>query len=150
MLRILALAPVLLPVLLVAGCGAAQKPAVDGAWVRLPAVAGRPGAAYFTLSGGASGATLLKVSTPAAIRTELHESMAGHSGMMSMKPIAQVAVAGGEQLAFAPGGKHVMLYDVSPSVKPGQSVPLSLALADGSTLTAEAKVVAAGDAAPTK
>lgn len=128
-----------------------QQPAelkADGAWVRLPAVAGRPGAAYFTVTGGDKGDTLLAVSTPAALRSELHESMKGDHGMMSMAPIRDVPVPARGTLAFAPGGKHVMLFDLGPAVKAGQRVPLSLAFAGGKTLQVDAQVVGAGDPAP--
>ncbi|AJP71041.1 copper chaperone PCu(A)C [Sphingomonas hengshuiensis] len=128
-----------------------QQPAelkVEGAWVRLPAVAGRPGAAYFSVSGGDKADTLLAVTTPAALRSELHESMKGDGGMMSMAPIKDVPVPPRGTLAFAPGGKHVMLYDLGPAVKPGQSVPLSLAFAGGKTIMVQAKVVGAGDPGP--
>ena len=134
--------------LLAAGCQ--QAPAetqVEGAWVRLPAVSGRPGAAYFTIRGGSKGDTLLQVSTPAALRTELHETM-DHEGAKSMRPIRDVAVPAGGTLAFAPGGKHVMLFDLGPQVKPGDTIPLSLAFAGGRTIEAQAKVVGAGDSPP--
>lgn len=134
--------------LLAAGCQ--QAPAeteVEGAWVRLPAVSGRPGAAYFTIRGGSKGDTLLQVSTPAALRTELHETM-DHAGAKSMRPIRDVAVPAGGTLAFAPGGKHVMLFDLGPQVKPGDTIPLSLAFAGGRTVEAQAKVVGAGDSPP--
>lgn len=120
----------------------------DGAWVRLPAVAGQPGAAYFTVQGGATQDTLLAVATPAAIRAELHESMAGDHGMMQMAPLKDVAVPAGGTLAFAPGGRHVMLFSIGPAVKAGQKVPLTLSFASGKALHLEAKVVGAGDPAP--
>ncbi len=136
--------------LLLAGCGKVPDAAVEDAWVRLPAVAGRPGAAYFHLRAGAKPITLLKVSTPAAIRTELHESMTRSSGMMSMAPIAQLAVPASDSIDFAPGGKHVMLFDVSPSLKPGTTAKLTLSFADGTTMDTQARVVGAGDAPPTR
>lgn len=123
-------------------------PSVSDAWIRLPAVQGRPGAAYFTLNGGEAGAMLVSVKTPAAVRTELHESMKGHGGMMTMAPLKQVDVAAKASVSFAPGGKHVMLYDVSPALKAGATAKLTLSLVDGKTLETDAKVVGAGDPAP--
>jgi periplasmic copper chaperone A len=135
--------------LLVTACQQ-QQPAetgVESAWVRLPAVAGRPGAAYFTIRGGGKGDTLLQVSTPAALRTELHETL-DEGGVKSMRPIRDVAVPAGGTLAFAPGGKHVMLFDIGPNVKAGGTVPLALAFAGGREIEVQAKVVGAGDPAP--
>lgn len=133
---------------LLGGCGAAPQPAVDGAWVRLPAVAGRPAAAYFTLKAGEQPMTLLSIRTPAALRTELHESMKGHAGMTTMTPLPQVDVPAGGTLAFAPGGRHAMLFDVNPALKPGGTTTLTLAFADGRTIEAKATLRGAGDAAP--
>ncbi len=127
-----------------AGCQQAELGATD-AWVRLPAVTGRPGAAYFIVRGGGEATSLLAVSTPAAIRTELHE-MKHEGGMMTMIPLKDVAIPAGQAVAFAPGGKHVMLFDISPSVRSGTTVPLRLAFANGKTVEVTATVKAAGDA----
>lgn len=125
-----------------AGCQQAEL-GVDDAWVRLPAVTGRPGAAYFTVTGGAQATTLLAVSTPAAIRTEIHEMK--HEGhMMQMAPLKDVPVGAGARVEFKPGGKHVMLYDLAPDVRAGGTIPLRLAFADGETIEVQAQVRAAG------
>ena len=131
-----------------AGCGAKPAAGVDGAWVRLPAVAGRPGAAYFTLKAGQQPLTLLSLKTPAAVRTELHESMKSGSGMMTMTPLNEVAVPAGGTTAFAPGGRHAMLFDMNPALKAGGTTTLTLAFADGTTIEAKAAVRGAGDPAP--
>ncbi len=127
---------------------ACQKPTevtVGNAWIRLAAVPANPSAGYFTLNGGAKDAMLTSVSTPAATRSEMHESMKS-GGMMSMAPVTSVRLPAGGQVAFAPGGKHVMLYGLKAQA--GGSVPLTFTFADGKTLTAEAKVIGAGDSAP--
>ena len=137
-----------------AGCQRASETQVEGAWVRLAAAPGRPAGGYFTLKGGATDRTLTGVTTPAAGRVELHETMAmgqmgGQGGGMTMKPVGQVALPAGGTVAFAPGGKHLMLFDVAPGVKPGGKIKLTFGFADGKQLSADAKVIAAGDAPPT-
>ena len=135
--------------LLVAGCQQKAEPVTaDGAWVRLPAVAGNPGSAYFIIHGGTEPATLLAVSAPFAVRAELHESMKGHAGMMSMAPVKDVAVAPRAIVKFAPGGRHVMLFDIAPTLQPGTRAPLTLSFADGKKLEVQAMVVGAGDPEP--
>jgi copper(I)-binding protein len=132
------------------GCGAPAPQralGVDQAWVRLPAVDGRPGAAYFTIRGGPRPVTLTAVSSSAASRVELHASME-HGGVMTMKPLTGVAVPAGADMAFAPGANHAMLYDIDPATRPGGTIPLSFAFADGSAVTLNARVIAAGDSAP--
>jgi copper(I)-binding protein len=133
--------------LLLAGCGKPAELGANDAWVRLPAVEGRPGAAYFTLQGGATADTLLAVSTPAALRAELHETR-DHQGTKSMQPLRDVAVPAKGSVQFAPGGKHVMLFDLGPNVKAGGHIPLTLAFAGGKRLELQAKVVGAGDPPP--
>jgi copper(I)-binding protein len=133
--------------LLLAGCGKPAELGADHGWVRLPAVAGRPGAAYFTIRGGAQADTLLAVSTPAALRAELHETM-DHQGVKSMQPTRDLAVPAKGEVVFAPGGRHVMLFDLGPGVKPGGHIPLALAFASGKKLEIQAQVVGAGDPPP--
>jgi periplasmic copper chaperone A len=130
------------------GCGEVGDAEVEDAWVRLPAAPGRPGAAYFHLRTGAKPVTIVKVETPAAVRTELHESMASHHGGMTMTPLAQVALQPGESVTFKPGGKHVMLYDVNPQLKAGTKVPLVIHDAGSEPFRVDALVVAPGDPAP--
>lgn len=125
-----------------AGCEQAQL-GVDDAWVRLPAVSSRPGAAYFTVKGGADATSLLGVSSPAAVRTELHE-MKHEGGMMTMSPLKDVAIPAGSTVKFEPGGKHVMLFDISPEVRAGGKIPLRLAFANGRTIEVEAELRAPG------
>ncbi len=128
---------------------AAPKTAsVEHAWVRLPAVAGRPGAAYFTLHGGPVDDRLMLVSSPQAIKSEMHDmSMAG--GIMKMAPIdAGLAVPAKNDVTFESSGKHVMLFDISPKILPGGKMTLIFAMASGEKLEAEADVVAAGGEEP--
>lgn len=129
--------------LALAGCGKRAELAVRDAWVRLPAVPGRPAAAYFTLHGGAADATLVRVATPAAHAAELHESMAN-----AMRSLPSVAVPAGTEVKFAPAGRHVMLFDLDPRLATGKTASLRLTFADGRALQAEAKVVGPADPAP--
>ena len=129
----------------VSACQQPQGVTAGKAWIRLAAVSSNPSAAYFTLKGGPKDMTLIGVSTTAAVRSEMHESM-NTGGMMSMAPLKLVALRAGGEVAFAPGGKHVMLYGLKAA--PGATVPLTFTFADGHTVTAPAKVVSAGDPAP--
>jgi periplasmic copper chaperone A len=132
--------------LALAGCGGASHDVqnVEGAWVRLSAVSGNPSAAYFKVNGGPVADRLMSVSTPLAIRAELH-SMKMEGGMMKMDAIKDgVAVPAKGEIAFESGGKHVMLFDVSPKVIAGGEMPLTLSFASGAMLETKAKVVAAG------
>jgi periplasmic copper chaperone A len=126
------------------GCMEKPQELTAGAgWVRLPAVKGQPGAAYFTVKGGPVADRLVLVTADFAIRSEMHESMKS-GGMMSMKPLAAgVEIPAGGTVAFKPGGLHVMLYDIRPDLKPPGPMPLNLRFASGTTLTIGARVESA-------
>ena len=134
--------------LILATYGGPDRVTVDDAWIRLPAVAGRPGAAYFTLEGGPSNATLINVSADIAIRAEMHESMTGAGGMTRMAPLDSVAVPAGKDTVFAPGGRHVMLFDINPKTKVGRIYNLTLNFSNGARIYAPAMVVGAADPVP--
>ena len=137
-------------------CQASPDPQVSGAWVRLPAVAGRPGAAYFTVRAGSENATLVAVAAKFAVRAEMHESMPdmsttpppGAEPPMTMRPLRDLTITANETAEFVPGGRHVMLYDIAPSVKPGEKAPITLSFANGKKIEVQAIIVAAGDPAP--
>jgi len=120
---------------------------IDKGYVRLAAVKGQPAAAYFTLHGSGKDNTLISVSTEYAIRSEMHESMK-MNGMSAMKPIDHLPLPAGGTIAFAPGGKHLMLYDVNPEIVPGRTLALTFTFSDGTRLQYPALVIAAGAAPP--
>lgn len=130
----------------IAPVAAATVSRITRAWVRLPAVPGRPAAGYFTLTAGSAAVVLTTVASPLA-RVELHGmSMAG--GVMRMDALPSVRIAADERASFVPNGRHLMLFDLPASVKPGAAIPLSFRFADGSTVKVDAIARAAGADAP--
>ncbi len=123
--------------------------AVTHGWVRLAANPAAPAVAYFTVEAGHAPDALTGVSTDAAGKAEMHETMTmGPNRMTGMSPIARVPFQAGDDVAFAPGGRHVMLFDLAPGVKAGGRVTLSFTFGSGSLLSAPMTVVGAGDPAP--
>lgn len=154
-MRLAILAPAFAPaaMLALAACHHEPKLAVDKAWVRLPAVPGHPGAAYLIIHGGPQPARLVAVESDAAGSSELHQSMkAGASGMTGgmtgMQRLDGMVVPARQDVLFAPGGNHVMLFGLSPQLKPGDRMTLSVRFERGQPLAVDAKVVSAGDPAP--
>ena len=131
-----------------AGCAQEKQLFVSGAWVRLAAVQGRPAAAYFTVTGGPADATLINVATDVAVRTEMHDSREMQNGAMTMEPLQQVPIPALKPVAFAPGSRHVMLFDVNPGIKPGGTITFIFTFADGLRIQQNARVIGAGDPAP--
>ena len=130
-----------------AGCAKPKPLYVDAAWVRLNAVATGPAAAYFDVHGGPTPETLISVSTDTAIRAEMHQSTTT-AGMATMTPLASVDVPAKTLVRFAPGGRHVMLFNVNPEIKRGGTMTFTFTFADGERILQTATVVAAGDPAP--
>jgi len=131
-----------------ASCSQPKELSVDGAYIRLGAVTGRPAAAYFTVHGGPTPATLISVTTDVAIKAEMHETMA-KNGVTSMAPFTRLEIPANTDVAFAPGGRHVMLFNMNPGIKPGARAMLTFAFADGTRILYNANVVGAGTATGT-
>lgn len=148
------LSPLFAAALLFAGAqpvlAQAAKPATPhlmDAWVRLPAVAGRPAGGYFMAHGTAANDALVAVSSPKAERIELH-SMTNENGVMKMRKEDSFALPAKGTLTFAPGGAHLMIYGLSSDVKPGGKVPLTFRFQSGATVTLDAEARAAAATAP--
>src|SRR5687767_13771695 len=114
--------PILALLLAVTGCGQSENRSTPFApYILLPAVEGRPGAGYFDLQVRADQAALRSVTSSQIGRIEMHETMS--SGTMSrMRPIDRVPIVADERLIFAPGGRHLMLFDLDPALRSGSQI----------------------------
>lgn len=130
------------------GCAKEKELQVTDAWVRMSAVPTNPSAGYFTVRGGPADVQLISVSSTVAIRAEMHETMSGHQGMASMKPLDTVAIPAGGEVKFEPGGRHVMFWNINPGIKPPRTMPLVFAFSNGERIQVDATTIAAGDPAP--
>jgi hypothetical protein len=70
-------------------------------------------------------AKLVGVSSPAAGKLELH-SMSMDKGVMEMRQIKTIELPKGKTVQLAPGGLHVMLFDLKQPMKQGETVPMTL------------------------
>lgn len=117
------------------------------AWVRLPAVRDRPAGGFLVIHGGSQADALTSAISPLAQRIEIH-SMAESGGVMRMRHEKSLAVPARGQLQLAPGGNHLMLFDLDPSVKPGDVVPLTLGFQSGAEINIHAVARAPGATPP--
>ncbi|MEE4145493.1 MAG: copper chaperone PCu(A)C [Halieaceae bacterium] len=104
---------------------------LDDAWVRaLPP--GQPNtAAYLVVTNSAdTEVTIIGATSPLAETVEIHTSREV-DGLQRMERLEQVQVAPGQSVAFAPGGKHLMLLGLGRMPAPGEVVQLCLQLAKG-------------------
>lgn len=131
---------------IIAATPAAAAPVVEGAWVRLPAIAGRPAAGFLTVTGSGQADALVGATSPQAERIELH-SMTMENGVMRMRAETSFAVPAGGKLQFAPGGNHLMLFGLAADVKAGDAIPITFNFQSGASLTVNAATRPAGAAA---
>jgi periplasmic copper chaperone A len=117
---------------------------VAGAWSR-PAAAGVNGAGYLTIvNAGRTPDTLVAVSSPVAARVTLHATkMSG--GVMSMRPLADLAIPAGSTVALAPGGRHLMLEGLKRPLKVGDRFPVTLSFVHAGRMTVTFAVRAGAD-----
>ena len=114
---------------------------LSDARIQLPLVSGRPGAAYFTVS-QANGAPrkVVGVAVEMTGRAEMHETKGG-----TMASVKEVEVGPGKTIKFAPGGYHVMLFDLDPKLRFSKDAELTLTFDGGDKATARAAVTTMAD-----
>ena len=96
----------------------ALLPHITNAYI-VPPVAGRPvTAGYFTVTNKTlSTFSIANVSAPNdSVSVMMHRTVALPDGIMQMQSIRVLDVKSGEQIAFAPGGYHLMLSGLSSSI----------------------------------
>lgn len=150
MRALLPLAALLAPLALTA-CGDPAPAYIDQAWVRLSPNKEAPSAGYFVAHGGDAGAQIRGVITDYALKVEMHESV-DKDGVMSMKPVESVDVPAKGTVAFAPGGKHLMLWGVNDTAISRGKMQLTFLMGNGDRLLVDAvirKSEGAGAAAAT-
>jgi copper(I)-binding protein len=126
------------------GCSKPEGIQIVDPVIRLSANPKAPSAGYFTLKGGPTTDRLLSVTSPIVIRIEMHESMTS-GGIASMKPLdGGVELPAKGTVKFEEGGRHLMLYNINPGVKPGETVQLNFTFASGLILQSYAPVRAPG------
>lgn len=113
---------------------------VSDAFVRTPVPGRNITAGFFTLHNASQeSVTLVAVHADFAGRAELH-SHTHVDGMMRMRKEESIEIPAGETFRFAPGGYHVMLFDLQGALQSGDQVPLHLEFSDGKRLAVTAAV----------
>lgn len=97
-------------------------------WVRENAPGQSVGAAYMTFN-SPQDSTLVDVETPAAGRVEIH-SMSMDNGVMKMRMLEALPLKAGKPEKLAPGGFHLMLFDLKKPLKAGENINFRLCFKD--------------------
>ena len=113
---------------------------IENAWVRAMPPGQSNTAAYLSVKNGGDRSLQITgaYSEPHA-RVEMHTS-AEVDGMVTMERLAQVTVAPGQAVQFAPGGMHLMMLDLQKMPAPGEQVKLCLNFQSGTSACAQAEV----------
>jgi len=116
--------------------------AIGHPWSR-PTAAGIPtGVAYLSITNnGPAAEVLLGAHSPVAARIELHQTLISE-GMARMRPLPQIEIAPGATVRIAPGGIHLMLFNLKAPLALGEEVPLTLRFRHAGEVEVKIKVEA--------
>ena len=126
------LASVFFVVLLSAAPGRAQEVkagdlVITRAWARATPNGAKIGGGYLTIENkGSAPDRLIGGSAEIAGKLEVHE-MSMKDGVMTMRPLDKgVTVDPGKTVKLAPGGYHLMMFDLKSPLKQGDALPITL------------------------
>lgn len=106
---------------------------VENAWVRAT-VPGQQATGAFMKITSTEPVKLISVATPAANINEIHE-MKMEAGVMKMRAhLGGLDIPARKVVELKSGGYHVMMMDLTQTIKTGQTVPLELQFADAKGL----------------
>lgn len=130
----------LLSLPLLGAAAEADSLAVEGAHVRAVPPGSATTAAFMTLTNpGETDLALVEGASPLAGRLELH-SHVEVDGVMQMRRVEAIPLSAGETVRLAPGGWHLMMFELAATPVEGERVELTLTLDNGETMTLEAPV----------
>ncbi len=115
---------------LLSACEVNNHVAVIGAWARASVPGQSVGAAYMTFI-SADDSTFIRAETPLASSVEIH-SMTMDNGVMKMRMLPEMPLKAGKEEKLAPGGFHLMLFDLKKQLKAGEKIDLTLTFRDSS------------------
>jgi copper(I)-binding protein len=100
---------------------------ITQAWARATPGGAKIGGGYLTIENkGSAPDRLIGGSADIAGKVEVHE-MAMKNGVMTMRPLDNgLTIEPGKTVKLAPGGYHLMMFDLKSPLKQGDKLPLTL------------------------
>src|SRR5580692_7673323 len=100
---------------------------ITQAWSRATPGGAKIGGGYLTIANkGSAPDRLIHCSGDVAGKIEVHE-MSMKNGVMTMRPLDNgLTIEPGKTVKLAPGGFHLMLFDLKSPLKQGDKVPVTL------------------------
>ena len=122
---------------------------ISQAWGRATPNGAKIGGGYLTIENrGSTPDKLIGVSGDIAGKIEVHE-MAMNDGVMKMRPLDKgLAIEPGKTVKLAPGGYHLMMFDLKGPLKQGDKVPVTLEFEKAGKVTLSLDVQGVGAQAP--
>lgn len=115
-------------VFIITGCEVNNKVAVIDSWARANAPGQTSGAAYMTFI-SAQDSTMIKAESLSASSVEIH-SMSMDDGVMKMRMLNEYPISAGKPAKLAPGGFHLMFFDLKKQLITGETVDVKLTFKD--------------------
>ncbi|APE30113.1 hypothetical protein BOX17_03590 [Halomonas aestuarii] len=139
-MRLASLPLTLLSLSLFSAAAEAQSITVDDPQVRAVPPGSTTTAAFMSLTNpGETDLALVGGASPLAGTLELHNHVMVE-GVMQMRRVDEIPIPAGETVHLAPGGWHLMMFDLAATPAEGENVELTLTLDNGERLTLEAPV----------
>jgi periplasmic copper chaperone A len=122
---------------------------ISRAWSRATPSGAKVAGGYLTIENrGSAPDRLVGGSGDVASKLEVHE-MAMENGVMKMRALDQgLVIEPGKTVKLAPGGYHLMMFDLKNPLKQGEKVPVTLEFEKAGKVTLSLDVQAVGAQAP--
>jgi len=118
---------------------------VSNARMVLAPVSGNPAVVYFDVDyQGERGLSISRADVEGAQNATLH-AYGEWEGKMQMAEAMPIPIRKGYVVNFEPGGLHVMAFEVSPDIEPGDTAEVTITVSGGDKHSFPAEVRAAGD-----
>ena len=115
------------------GHGADEAPQLSDAWIRETPPNRNVAAGYLTIANPSDTDRMLIGAHSPDARVEVHE-MRHEDGMMRMRRLESLAIPAGEEVTLAPGGTHLMLFDVD-ATRAGTQIEIEFRFEDADPVT---------------
>jgi copper(I)-binding protein len=122
---------------------------ITQAWSRATPGGAKIGGGYLTIENkGSAPDRLVGAAADIAGKVEVHE-MAMNDGVMKMRPLDKgLTIEPGKTVKLAPGGYHLMMFDLKGALKEGDKLPVTLQFEKAGKVAVSLDVQGVGAQAP--
>lgn len=118
---------------------------VNNAWIREAPPGATVAALYFDINNSGADDYIVSIKSPVSEKAEIHNTEVSPDGTGMMVRLDKVSVGSGETLSFTPGGKHIMLIDLIPVLRPGDVHEVTIDFENSGQKTVKAVVKGFGE-----